>query len=282
VPAGGESTLSRIGRLTPELAPRLIKAAGASAIGADGDWAERLVESFAAQLRGAGGHVFLAELGATLRAAGAEDPSAPSWHSVMSTLRAAVVPIVGNECELLALCEDIWHDAAVAITAYAERLQAERRLAEAELLRSIVRMSETVSEARDRTALFDRLAGYLERFDVPSCFIVLYDGPSSGSEARLAFAWADGHRLSAGDRWPRDRLPPLRLFPERRYTFDVEALCHRNAFLGYALFERKPLSPDVSQALRNLMSAALGTIARSGVSESPPSPSVPPSSAATK
>lgn len=270
-PPSNESPSNRIRRLIPELAVRMAKAAGASATGLDADWATRLAESFAAQIHGGGRNVFVTEMSRTLRAAAPDDPNARTWHAVIATLRSAVVPAVAHDNELLFLCEDLWHDAEAAVTAYAERLQAERRLAHVEQLRSIVRMSETVSEAVDRQTLFDRLAGYLERFAIPSCFIVLYDGvPDSDSEARMAFAWSGGRRLSHAERWARDALPPANVLPNRRYTFDVEALCHRNAFLGYAMFERTPQAPDVSQALRNLLSASLGTLARSGHSDPPP------------
>jgi hypothetical protein len=259
-----------------------MKAAGASAAGVDGDWAERLVETFALQLKGGGRHVFLGEWSATLRAAAPDDPNARTWHAVIAALRNAVLPLVAHDSDLVAHCEDVWHDAQTAVTAYAERLQAERRIAHAELLTSVVRMSETVSEASNRDAVFDRLAAYLHRFDIPSCFIVLYDGPvGTDSEARLAFAW-DGHRQTAAPRFAKDLLPPASVLPPRRTTFDVEALCHRGAFLGYAMFERTPRGPDVSQALRNLLSASLGTLARTGHSDAPEArpvrPSVAPSS----
>lgn len=277
LPVSDESPAARIGRLAADLAPRLMKAAGASATGADGEWAERLVLSFAQQLKGAGRLVFLGEFAATLNAAAPDDPNAGTWHAVIAALRNGVIPFVSHDADLLALCEDMWHDAQTMVTGYAERLQAERRIAQVELLNSVVRMSETVSEAADRNVLFDHLAGYLDRFEIPSCFIVLYDGPpGTDSEARLAFAW-DGHRHTSVPHFRRDLLPPASMLPERRYTFDVEALCHRGAFLGYAMFERTARSPDVSQALRNLLSASLGTLARTGTSDAPGPRSIRPS-----
>jgi len=224
------------------------------------EWAERLLDTFVAELEGEPPDIFLSTLDETLNQAVAKDADVIQWQEVLSTLRHHVLPLLADE-EALHQAENLWQQARVMIGEAAHRTQAYQRSQEARRALTFNRVSETLMTTFDVAQLADAAARELPRLGIEGCYLSLYDGPGAPAEwARLILAYDERGRIElepGGRRFPSRQLLPDGLFPERRYGLVIRSLHFRTERqLGFAIFEI-PQEETIHEMLSEQISTAL-------------------------
>jgi len=186
------------------------------------------------------------------------------WHGVVSAIRKVVLP--GLSLEKRAALEVIIGQARMIVNEMAQRSgaywqwQAERL---AENLREINRSLLTTFDVHQ---LGDVLFDHLPSLEIPSAYLVLYDGSADPPvHARLMMAYTEQGRAALpleGYRFAtRELIPPEFLPQNRRYSLVVEPLFFQEKSLGYAVFEVGPRNGDIYETVRaNLSSAIQGAL----------------------
>ena len=134
------------------------------------------------------------------------------------------------------------------------------------LLHSI---TQSLSSTLDVPEIIDILANNLSRLDIPSCYLVLYEGAEPYTHPQAAPAWGYLHLAydhkngrfplsNTGKRFSTNTLLPENTLPaDRNYTMTIEALFFQTTQIGYILFERGKHASDVYETLRGQLSSAL-------------------------
>ena len=178
--------------------------------GLDPLWAERLLDSFLADLDETAAIGFLTTLEETLRQVLAAERSVSAWHEVLSALRSAVQPLL--EPKRLARAENLWQQARVLIGDFAERAQGRRQLAAASQVQTLNDITQSLITTFDVNGLLDVLARDLPQLGIPACYLALYEDPGTpAGGARLLLAYDEAGRLSiepGGRRVPTRCLVP--------------------------------------------------------------------------
>jgi hypothetical protein len=99
----------------------------------------------------------------------------------------------------------------------------------------------------------------LSRLEVPSCFIALSNGTGAARGALLIRHGQLEFDLP-GEFSDRRLVPESLLEPPRRGTWLVQSLLLRRRLLGYIVFETGPLDGRIYEALRDSLSAAIGSL----------------------
>lgn len=230
-------------------------------------WAGQLVDSFTAELAKADvvsgklqGAAFLWELDTLLSETQAAGGLLEGWHAALSTLRRHLLPYIPKTS--LSRAEDLWQQGRTLVGEAVKRAQAvERFQAEAQetLLRDI---TQALITAGDIENIVDVLTENLPKLQIPTCFLSLYENPSTPAEqARLVLAYRDAERIALppeGQTFPTPQLlPEDMLNPEKRYTLVVEPLYIQASQIGFVLFEINTQGENVYEVLRTVLSAAL-------------------------
>jgi DNA-binding LacI/PurR family transcriptional regulator/signal transduction histidine kinase len=240
--------------------------------GVEPQWAEKLLDSFAADLLGKSPGTFLPALGILLRQVAAKNGNVASFQSVVSALRRHILPYL-KAGEGLSRAENLWQQARVIIGETAQWSQARQRLQMERLAVLVSGISESLMTTFDLVGLPDAAARELPQMGIKSCYLSLFEQPVEKSQetpsewSRLILAYNEDGRiaLEPGGR----RFPSLQLVPDgilsrrRRFAMVVEPLRFRDeAQLGFILFEplqqeggtlREMLSRQISTALRGAL-----------------------------
>jgi PAS domain S-box-containing protein len=250
-----------------EVALEMVQAAQADAVEGIHQEVERLVDSFMAEVTGAGAGVFLRELDGVLRRVMAAGSNVAMWQNAVSLLRRQVLPRLGEE-EVVARAENLWQQAHVIIGGIAERAQAHRQL-QAERQANRLRDIETaLITTFDIGELMDMLAESLPRLGIPSCYLALYENPRpyqypqpAPEWSRLMLAYDERGRIElepGGRRFPSRQLVPEEVWPEgQQCSFVVKSLHFQENQIGFVLFEVGLRDGAVYDALRAQISSAL-------------------------
>jgi PAS domain S-box-containing protein len=224
------------------------------------DEAERVLDSFIAEMKGQSPGTFLAEWEGVLRRVAMADGNVSVWEGVLSALRRRALPYL--EGEPLSQAEDLWQqsrvlveETAVQARTYANFLAGQRD----RVLREIDQILITSPRIEE---LMNVITQELPRLGIPSCYLSLYEDPEKPVEwAGLALAYDEKGRagLQEGER----RFISSQLAPEgmllqgRQYNLMVEPLYFRENQLGFALFEVGQRDVSIYDVLRGQISGAL-------------------------
>jgi signal transduction histidine kinase len=251
--------------------PRILQDMAQTAIpkGLDPKWADKLLDSFAADLLGKSPGGFLPSLGVLLRQVAEKNGNVASFQSVVSALRRHILPYL-KAGEGLSRAENLWQQARVIIGETAQWAQARQRLQMERLAVLVSGISESLMTTFDLRGLPDAAARELPQMGIKSCYLSLFEQPvEQGQEApsewsRLILAYNEDGRAALepdGLRFPSLQLVPDGILPRgRRFAMVVEPLRFRDeAQLGFILFE--PLQQE-GGTLREMLSRQIGTALR--------------------
>jgi signal transduction histidine kinase/DNA-binding LacI/PurR family transcriptional regulator len=238
----------------------MVQAAGVHTVGVVPEWAERLLDNFAAEVRGRSPGLFLSTLEDVLRQVTAVNGDIAAWQGAVSALRRHTLPYLGND-EMWSQAEDLWQQARVLIGETAQRVQGYKEFQAEQQDRVLREIGQTLITTFDVRELMDALAAGLPRLGVPGAYLSLYENPEKPTEwSRLILAYNENGRVElepGGQRFPSRRVLPEEMWPQRQYSFVVEPLYFRENQLGFALFEVGPREGGVYEALRWQISSAL-------------------------
>jgi DNA-binding LacI/PurR family transcriptional regulator/signal transduction histidine kinase/ActR/RegA family two-component response regulator len=240
-------------------------------------WAERLLDTFAAEINGeAPGH-FLLALDDVLSQVTAANGDLTLWQGALSILRRHVLAcLVDNETQ--AQAENLWQQARVLVGEAIQQAEAYRRFQAERQADVIRRMSYALITTFDVAELMVVMARELPILGIPGCHLALYEGQQVGGStdvpcwleegqpappewSRLILSYDEkGQAMldAGGQRFPTLQLVPENRLPsERRYCFVAEPLFFGNHHLGFVLFEMGPREGGIYEALRGQLSGAL-------------------------
>ena len=225
------------------------------------DWNARLFDAFLADLEGGDSSRFLGILEELLRQDRAKGSDASTWQNVVTALRGQLLPCLSANNQTRTTAENLWQQALLLITGVVERVQVQHRLEAEQWVRVLSETNEAVITTFDVSALTSSVAEQLPRLGIQSCYLALFEDPSTCDRARLIMAHDNQRPLPSGligCVFESRKLVPEQLLPtNRRTSYIVEPLFFKQQRLGYALFEMGPRQGIVYEALRDQISAAL-------------------------
>jgi sigma-B regulation protein RsbU (phosphoserine phosphatase) len=241
------------------------------------EWAEQLLDSFAAEMENKSPGAFLSTLDQVLRQAAAErgDPSTSSsagslygsgrsvtaWQGALSALRYHVLSWL-SDGEVLSRAENLWQQARLFIAEAAGQAERYRQLQARRQTGMLQEVGQALVTTVDVEELMDMIAQELPRLGIPSAYLSLYEGQGMPpQECRLMLACDGDDRIgleSGGRRFPCQELVPEGMLPrDRCYSMVVETLDFRDDQLGFVLLEAGAQGGEVYEVLRRQISNAL-------------------------
>jgi PAS domain S-box-containing protein len=259
VEASSETLESVLASRHAEVLLAMTQAIGESGKVADSGM-ERLLDGFVGELKGGTPGLLMRELDGVLRHTAAVGGDVAAWQGALSALRRQMLPHLQGQA--LALAEDLWQQARVAVAEMALRVQAQAQLQAAQQVRVLREIGATLITTFDVEKLMAVLTDGLSRLGIPSCYISLYENPQEPTEwSRLILAYNENGwvELEPGGRRFRSReLVPEKMWPQgRQFSYVVEPLYFQKNQLGFALFEVGPREGVVYETLRTQIGSAL-------------------------
>jgi DNA-binding LacI/PurR family transcriptional regulator/anti-anti-sigma regulatory factor len=224
---------------------------------------ERFLDGFVGELRGGTPGLLMRKLDEALRQTTAAGGDVAAWQGAISALRRQMLPYLRGR--VLALAEDLWQQARVAVAEMALRTQAQAQLQTVQQAQVLREVGTALITTFDVEELMPALTEGLPRLGIPSCYISLYENPQEPAEwSRLVLAYNENGPVeleSGGRRFRSRQLVPEGVLPDRQYSFVVEPLYFRERQLGFVLLEVGPhegmvydvLGGEISNALRGAL-----------------------------
>jgi PAS domain S-box-containing protein len=259
--AGQENKYSNKSETIPTL---MAQAARAGEIDKAEQKAAKLLERYLAELDGAEDGSFLKMLEDFLYQTTQADGEISGWHNVISVLQQTITPVP----EKRAISEKLLLQAQVMIGREAERAQAAQRFQSTQLENRLRAVSQRLITAMNVDKLVDVLAEELPGLGISSCYLSLFEDPSSYKFPDSAPEWAhlilaydeQGRKSieSGGKRFQAQRIVPDELWPTNtNVNFVVQALFVQEIPLGFIVFEGSSRDGSLLEALRVQISSAL-------------------------
>jgi hypothetical protein len=179
-----------------------------------------------------------------------------AWQEVVGVMRRHLSLCLRQDPKWRRSADEMWHHARGAISHLAERSQARKWLAEAELSRSLREAGMQLLNSTSLEQMGQGLAVHLARLRIPSCFVATA-GADGSFEGALSIS-GECSRAGVPGPFSRTRLLPDELrHRDRRATWLVEPLTLKGRSLGYAVFEMGPSQGRIYSALRDYLAASL-------------------------
>jgi DNA-binding LacI/PurR family transcriptional regulator/anti-anti-sigma regulatory factor/putative methionine-R-sulfoxide reductase with GAF domain len=254
----------------------MIRVAENSVAGLTPDWAEQLLDGFAAALTtaeaGEAPARFLSTLDGILRQVLAAEGDIEVWQQVLSTLRRQFLPYLSID-EYRDRAEDMWLQAQMMIVEVGQRVQAYRELQAEQRKRILNEIGTALATNFDVNDLGDILARELPHLGISRGYLSLYEAPqpyrypqSPPQWSRLMLAYdqdlpAGSQRVAleaGGRRFPSRQLVPEGILPQQGpYNLIVNALYFQNEQIGFMSLDGGQRDGDVYEMLRAQISSAL-------------------------
>jgi DNA-binding LacI/PurR family transcriptional regulator/signal transduction histidine kinase len=227
-------------------------------------WAEQLLDGFAAELTSGRSGIFLRTVDEILQQVRAKGGSISAWHTAISVLRRNTLRS-GADRAATSRCEDLWQQAQVLIGKASEQAQAYRRLSEQKYTTALRNASQILTTTFDVAELMDVVARELPRLGIKCCYLSLYE-ERMGNEAlsewsRMILAYDERGRVElepGGRRFPsRQLVPDGTLHHEKRHSLLIEALFLGEGQIGFGVFEGNSRIETLYEMLRVQISSAL-------------------------
>jgi GAF domain-containing protein/DNA-binding LacI/PurR family transcriptional regulator len=225
----------------------------------NGEWAERLLDAFIAQVEQAD-KAFLTTLEDILRQVMTSNANVFVWQDVLSLLRRHTLPDLGRDDAFRA--EAILDQARILVGDIARRQEGHRAVLAARQAQKLQRLDFVLTTDFDLAELLDVATREIPKTGILNGYISLFEDPQRPlDQSRLILALDGGNRV---DIEPGGRLFPTRqlvpddlLSPERRHCLVVEPLHLHDHELGFALFEAELSQEEACDVLQNQISSAL-------------------------
>jgi signal transduction histidine kinase/DNA-binding LacI/PurR family transcriptional regulator len=215
----------------------------------------RLVEAFIRDYQAKSGSCFLTELDD-------EFANISGYHQFLaceetvSILRKLLLPFVIQPTETLLWAENLFQQAQVLLQEKKIAAWAHEEI-ESKMVRLTLReMSQVFINHFNIPKMMDSLEMYLERLNLPSCYIYLFKETGRQinlfDECILAFEYRDGIRIQSKNNilGTTDQKLPEILFPDQRaYAMNTLLLNPADLYIGFVIFESGPLDERIYQTL---------------------------------
>jgi DNA-binding LacI/PurR family transcriptional regulator len=231
-------------------------------------WRERLLDSFAEQIRGAPAADFLACVRDLLRHTLLEGHG-ETWrfHNVLSAMRVHALPCVAGDLQQWARAEDLLQSARTLTGEAVLRGQARRLLSADQQHLSMNYVGGQLSEVRDERELAGVLRGATRELGIRRLAVVEFLVPD-GTQSRVRAAIDELAKLpapAAGTSLGRARLMPNDAWLDGAVqSWVVLPLFYQREPLGYLLAELCLYDAKAYESLRVHLSAALWALRRAG------------------
>jgi signal transduction histidine kinase len=225
-----------------------------------GNGVARLLDGFIGELKGGASGLLVRELDGVLHQITATGGDVANWQGTISALRQHLLPHLRGQ--MLALAEDLWQQARVAVAEMALLAMEQKRVQAIKRAKVFREIGAALITTFDIGGLMAILTECLPRLSIPSCYLSLYEDPNKPTEwSRLILAYNEHERIEIapeGWRFPSRRLIPEGMMPlERRYSFVVKELYFQEHQIGFVLFGAGPLDGTIYEILRDQISSAL-------------------------
>ncbi|MCP4543823.1 MAG: substrate-binding domain-containing protein [Chloroflexi bacterium] len=262
--AAGETFMTTLADTRGQILADMVKAVGAVPESIGSDWADQLLDAFAAAVHpsGSASGVFLSALNGMLRQVMVAGGKISVWQGALSALHRYMWPFLLEKKEVLHRAEDVWQQARVMIGETAERAQAYRQLQAEQQAATLREIDQSLITMFDIVELMNVMAKELPRLDISGCYLSLYEGDEMPPDtSRLVLAYGKGERVELepdGRQFPsRQLVPDEMLHREKPYSMLAEALYFRDDQIGLVLFEVEPQKGMACGVLRGQISSAL-------------------------
>ena len=232
---------------------------------------EKLLEAFLTELKSKRKNHFLRILEDILRELVKKKSEIISWQNVISILQKNVISQL-HKRKQIDKANILCHQARVLIGNIASRLYAYQQMEMEERINNERGFGMNLISTFELDKLMDLLAEGLPNFNIPSCYVALYDTPETyhypdpvPEWSRMVLAYTEKNRIKLD----KDRLKfrskeiiPYNLRPKNKiYNLLVYALYFRNNQIGYIVFEVNRLIGNTYNYLSKQISSGLqGTI----------------------
>ncbi len=152
--------------------------------------------------------------------------------------------------------ENLWHQARVIISDYAERVQGYRRKIIEQQTNDLAYTGINLISSFKRENIVREVKENIPKLGVKTFYIVLYDDKEPPYKTGKILIGYD-HKEKHWESFPVNEIIPLKYLPERRVIFIVEPLYYQEKSWGYALFEIGPQLGVIYEILRAQISAGL-------------------------
>ncbi len=190
-----------------------------------------LYKSFLASLREKNPDYFISYVQKLLKIKELITPQVGYFQDYISTLRRFVIYYVDKDD--LVFAENLWHQARVMISDYAERSQGYKKAQLEEDFQNLTGFGISLISSFNKEAIVSYLKDNLPDFGIKSFYIVEQD--NSQDKRNLLFGYSENAEHK--DIKFSGEFIPQRILPKRRFTYIVEPLYFQDNFFGYALFE---------------------------------------------
>ncbi|MFN2108232.1 MAG: LacI family DNA-binding transcriptional regulator [Anaerolineae bacterium] len=251
---------------------QLTQVVGSAAEFLPADWAEQLLDAFLADIERplrvpdtSPGHL-LPVLHAILRQFHLNGYDLVALgRALLIAVRNCMRPTV-TDVQHMRRAESQWQEAMAFVADVGQQARAARIYRRGDQIDQVRIIGEQLINTFDLDRLLDLIARELPRLDIPSCYVVLYEGTgTSREEVRLVMAYneqgrnphsVEGQRYNA-----RKLLPDGLLSPDHPSVFVITALYFQEVALGFALFEVGSAQGEVYETLaRQISSALMGSL----------------------
>jgi len=170
----------------------MMQAAEASARGLASDWADQLLDAFAAEVAGdpAATGAFLRTLDHRLRLVTLADGQVETWQNVISAMRGHSRSCVSGDADALRRAEDLWGQARVLVGEAVQRARGHGMVQRARQIETMSQINQALVTTFDVAELAGVLARDLPRLGINCCYLALYrdpQEPTAGAKVILAY-----------------------------------------------------------------------------------------------
>ncbi len=160
------------------------------------------------------------------------------------------------EREQIYFSENLWHQARVMLSYYAERIQGYRRKRTEQQRNNLAYAGINLISSFILENIAREIKENIPNLGIKTFYIVLYDNgepPYKTSKILIGY----NHKERNLESFPIDEIIPQKYLPEKRITFIIEPLYYQENSWGYALFELGPQLGIIYEILRAQISAGL-------------------------
>ena len=236
------------------------------------EWANRLLDAFLEEMAAGSAtsepdaklsqqSAFLATLEDMLLQVVAAGSQVEDWQNVISAMRNCLLPYMADEATS-SRAEDIFNQGRVVIARMIRKNWALQEVEEAQRVDALNLLGNDLVATNEQEQLFTVVRDRLPGLGFESFYLALYDGRERPSEwSRLMLACDEGTQVSvdaAERRFLTQRLVPDALTPQdRRYTWVVQPLNHRDSQFGFLILEVGPKEGDLLRSVAARISGAM-------------------------
>lgn len=210
-----------------------------------------LYENFLKSLKEKNPEPFLNYLQKLLKIKELINPQLGYFQDYISILRRFLIYYI--EKEDLIFAENLWHQARVMISDYAERSQGYQKARLEEDFQELTGFGINLISYFDKSSIINSLKENLPDLGIKSFYII--EQEDSQNKKNLLFGLSEDNEYKDIDF--SNELIPKNVLPKRRFTYIVEPLYFQDTFFGYALFEFSNLHRFFYEILRAQISSGI-------------------------